>query len=117
MINQYEACVYLQEALPEFKSALDVTKNNSPYTAMQTLADITVFEVKQHDFGMVKKCFDIAEKLYLRGNRAVKNAVENVFVYSSFTTMLHCPEKKQILPIIPITLYTLYVNQLNAGGC
>lgn len=117
MFNQYEACLYVQDALPEFKKELTTVKNDNPYAAMQALADITVYEVNEHNFNMVRRCFDIAEKLYNRGNNAVKNAVENVFVYSSFTTILHCPDKKKILAIIPITLYTLYINQLHAGGC
>ena len=67
---------------------------------------------------LVKRCFMLADKLYNKGNATVQNAVQNVFVYS-FTNMLHAypAEKKQLLSLIPVTLYSLYMGQVCHNGC
>jgi hypothetical protein len=110
--------MYIEEALPEFKNEMVVDKKNNPYQAMHALVKITSQKVKEHNYKAVKKCFDIADKLYAKGNGAVKNAVENIYVYS-FSTIFQSglAEKKKLLAIIPMSLYTLYINHLHQHGC
>lgn len=118
MINQYEVPAYIVEAFPEFEVLVTTRKNGNPYIAMHTLLEITALEVKEHNYRAVKHCFDLAAKLYDRGNSIVKNAVENVFVYS-LTTIIQSArqDKAQLLGVIPITIYTLYIRQLYQAGC
>jgi hypothetical protein len=56
--------------------------------------------------------------LYERGNSTVKNAIQNVFVYS-FTRMFQGnPSERKILQgMVPITLYSLYIMQICHKGC
>ena len=118
MINQLEIPMYLDEALPDMHHDLIVNKEGSPYEIMKMLTDYTSQVIKEHNYKVAKRCFQVADKLYCKGNHNVKNAVQNVFVYS-FTRMfqIYSAEKQQLLAMLPITLYTLYITQLNHGGC
>ncbi|XZF14059.1 DUF7674 family protein [Chitinophagaceae bacterium MMS25-I14] len=116
MINQHEVPMYLQETLPE----ISIEKMKEPqhvYSSVHALLDYTFQQVKEHNFPMVKKCFSIAEKLYEKGNSVVKNAIENVFVFS-FSHLPCCnkEEKEMIMGIIPGTLYSVYMKQLLQTG-
>ena len=86
MINPLEVPMYLEEALPEIGHDLLLNKKNNAYDIMNTLISFTFKHIKQRDFKIVKRCFKIVDKLYNKGNKVVKSAIENVFVYS-FTKM------------------------------
>jgi len=118
MINQYEVSGYLEEALPGFNSVIDAEKKNSLYVTIYRLLTFTTQRVSEHNYTAAKKCLDAVAKLYDKGNSVVKNAVENVYVYS-FSNLIYAAntDKGKLLSIIPITLYTLYVNQLYASNC
>ena len=110
--------MYLEDALPEFSVDMAVNKKDNPYDLINTLMAFTCKNIGGHNFKVVKRCFQLADKLYSKGNMAVKNAVQNVFVYS-FTKMFECypSEKKELLAILPMTLYSLYIRQVCHSGC
>lgn len=118
MINQDQIKGYLQHTLPAFSNEWTTEKVKNPYVAMQTLLTITAKKIREHKFQEVKKCFDAVSRLYDQGNGVVKNAVENIYVYSLSNLFYASKEEKpKLLAIIPITLYTIYINQLKSGGC
>lgn len=116
MINQFEVQMYLEEALPELSPVLHKTTNTpNIYQSVHALVEYTFGQVKNYNTTAVKKCFAIAEKLYSSGNDMVKCAIENVFVYSfSHLPAADPQQKRRILGLIPGTLYTVYMNQVNA---
>jgi len=118
MINQLEVPMYLEEALPEIGHDLLVSKKTNAYDIMNTLISFTFKHIKQHDFKIVKRCFKIADKLYNKGNKVVKSAIENVFVYSFTKMFLSYPAEKQtVLAMVPMPLYSIYVAQIHHNGC
>jgi predicted SnoaL-like aldol condensation-catalyzing enzyme len=118
MINQLEIPMYLEEAIPEISNELNEGKKYNAFVLMNSLVLFTYKNIKAHNYKTVKKCFKVADKLYSKGNGMVKNAVQNVFVYS-FTRMFqsHPAEKEKLLAIIPMTLYSLYIAQVCHKGC
>ena len=118
MINQLEIPIYIEEALPEIHTDLVLNNKGNAYDVMNTLMAFTFKNIKAHNYTVVKRCFKIADKLYNRGNTIVKNAVQNVFVYS-FTKMFqnYPAEKQELLAILPMTLYSLYITQVHHSGC
>jgi hypothetical protein len=119
MITQYEVPGYLVEHLPAFtiKPQLGPLSMNI-YKDMQHFTDYTVETIDQHNYTLAKKCFRLAEKLYLQGDTTVKNAVENIFVFSFSSIISSVNSEKLILKsFIPTILYTLYTKQINQGGC
>jgi len=117
MINQFEIPIYLEDALPEISGDLKQCKKDNPYKLMKTLIDFTSNNIKEHNYQVVKRCFQIAEKLYDKGNSIVKNSVENVYIYS-FSRLLNGDKKEMnlILGLIPGTLYSLYMHQVLKPG-
>ncbi|PQJ12622.1 hypothetical protein CJD36_002450 [Flavipsychrobacter stenotrophus] len=118
MINQLEIPMFIEEALPEMPRELLTSKQNTAYDLLGSLTTFTCKNINDHNYRSVKRAFQIADKLYAKGNGVVKNAVENVFVYS-FTRMFNTypNEKKELLAILPITLYTIYMAQVCHKGC
>jgi len=114
MINQIEVPMYLEEEIPELSAALrQSNKFLNVYQAMNVFLEYTCKKIKEHNITIVKKCFLLAEMLYDKGNNIVKNAVENVFVFSF--SHLPCKDRKEtavIMGLIPGSLYTLYMHQL-----
>lgn len=118
MINHFEVPKYLERNLPGFCCAAAGETSDNVYQVMQQFSSYTSGEIQQHHFRNVRTCFALAERLYEKGNILVRSAVENIYVYS-FTGMLQKfgNERKAILGIIPITLYTLYIKQIQHPGC
>lgn len=118
-MNNYEVPAMLEDALPDIKESL----NERPvlgnvHAAMQVLAKYTRKMIYLHDLPAVATCMRVAAGIYDKGNALVKNAVENVFVYS-FSGMRTACEKTEwnaIQARIPMTLYSLYVQQIYKSG-
>ena len=119
MITQYEVPFCLIEELPEIETDLKRSYSTlNVFKSVQCLANFTRNKVVAHDFKVVKKCFSTIDNIYNKGDKAVKDAIENVFVFSLSFIMLGCnrEERKQLHSMIPITLYTSYVNQVLKSG-
>ena len=118
MINSIEVMMLVEDALPEICCEIPVNKKNDVYEIMDSLFNFTCKNIENQNFKVIKRCFKIVDKLYNKGNKSVKSAIENVFVYS-FTKLFqkYPAEKVSILAIIPITLYTIYMKQVYHVGC
>jgi hypothetical protein len=118
-MNQYEVPAYLEDKIPEMKELL-VKKGVSsnifdPYKSVQCLTDFTLKVAHQHNIKMLKRCFTAAERLYIKGNEMIKNAINNVFVYSFSSLFAGCHTKQERIKIeslMPGLLYSAYVQQL-----
>ena len=118
-MNQYEVPAYLVDELPEMEQELKAVYSTlNIFKTIQCLANYTRRKVIQHDLMAAKKCFAITETIYVKGNELVKNAIENVFVYSFSSLMNLCSkdERKQLQAIMPLDLHTAYVQQILKPG-
>ena len=91
----------------------------SIYTAMQHLADITKNCIVQRNFKQAKKCFGIADRLLRTGGAQVRNAVENVYLYSVTIWLegnMNWDAQNQILSLMPASLQAEYYLQVNTTG-
>jgi hypothetical protein len=89
MLNQYEIQTFIAGKLPQVKHDLSQA-SLTVYQSMQVLTDYTKRMALEHNFKMVEKCMGLVETLYLKGNSLVRNAVENVFIYSFSSIMSRC---------------------------
>ena len=110
--------MYLEEAVPEISKEVKLNTAVSAYKLMSELVNFTCNNIGAHNYRVVKRCFQVADKLYNNGNETVKTAVNNVFVYS-FTKMFqaYSSEKNRLFALIPISLYSLYIKQVCHNGC
>ena len=118
-MNQYEVPAYLEDKIPEMKELL-VKKGVSsnifdPYKSVQCLTDFTLKVAHQHNIKMLKRCFTAAERLYIKGNEMIKNAINNVFIYSFSELLADCTSRQErikIQSVMPSYLYSAYVRQV-----
>lgn len=119
MINQFEVPAYLADELPEIREELkSVLPTFSVIKSIQCLSDYTRRKVMQHNLRLVRKCFAVAETMYVNGNTMVRDAIENVFIYSfsSILNMNSKEENRKIQALIPLCLHTAYVQQILKSG-
>jgi hypothetical protein len=114
MIDQQELPELIEQEIPELSTELcDKEKCNNAYRTLHILRDYTRKQVNSGDMSAVKRCFRLADKIYTKGNEAVKNAVENVYVYSFSHFLFHDDDRRKLfMRIVPLSLYTLYVKQM-----
>lgn len=119
MISHVEIAGLLETRMPALKEELckdDVRlKVLNPLVTIRCLYNFTLKNVQRHNIAMVKKCFGIAEELYFKGNSAVKNAIENIYIYSLSNIFTACENKlyrKHIEGMVPTRLYSAYVQQI-----
>jgi len=113
MINQYEVAACLQDELPEVSDEIPQLAALDIHSTIQGLTDYARARASVNDLSEVKKCMLFAEKMYGKGNKYVKDVIENVFVFS-FSSMLLCErrQKMKLLALIPLSLYSVYVQQI-----
>jgi len=117
-MNQYEVPACIADELPEIGNELKTVPSSNVFKTLQCLAGYTRRMIAVHNYGAVRRSFTLAEKIYNHGNTVVRNAVENVFVYS-FSAMLNRCEEKEVPAIhamMPLSLYSVYVRQVLKSG-
>lgn len=113
MMNEYEVQVYIDTHLKGIEHHYNSSTGTHLYENMKDMAIYLRKEVALEEWSMVRKIFSTAEHLYERGNSSVKNAIENVFVFS-FSSIMPTDKQKRlsIHAIIPCSLYSAYVQQI-----
>jgi hypothetical protein len=119
MITQYEVPRYLEQQLPVFSCQLQLAAlKMNIYQELQHFTDYTKQAILQHNYALVKRCFRLADKLYMQGDSVVKSAIENTFIFSFSSFMSRDNVEKLILKsLIPERLFTLYLKQIGKSGC
>ena len=113
MLSQNDLPEYIEQAMPELSKFGKANKSKNVYDIVRQMLKYTRSQVIQHNLNAAQKCMSLAEQLYNKGNNVIKNAIENVFVFSFSHAFFHDEEKKKsIMTIIPDTLYKLYKKQL-----
>ncbi len=113
MISQQDISEYVVTEMPELSDVCSKEKSRTVYDVVRHMLKYTKSQVIKHNLNAAKKCMALAEQLYHKGNNAVKNAVENVFVYSFSHAFFHdADQMKEVLDIVPPSLYKLYRNQV-----
>jgi len=113
MLGKEDISEYVQKEMPELVGVLKADESKNVYDIIRHMLKYTKSQVIRHNLTAAKKCMTLAEKLYYKGNNAIKNAIENVFVCSFSHAFFHDEDKiKEIMDIVPDKLYKLYRKQL-----
>ena len=110
--------MYLEDTLPNISKDLkNKSLNGDAYSTVRIFLDYTFKKIRENNLSAVKKCFTLADKLYSKGDRAVKSAMENIYVFSfSNLPVKDSNDKKLVMGMIPGTLYSLYMKQVMHPG-
>ncbi len=84
----------------------------NPLKNMQRFADITKEMFLSGNVTRAERCLQTAEHIYQHGDKRLRNAMENVYIYSlsSFLTLHHFTLKL----LLPKHLHEAYQKQINA---
>jgi hypothetical protein len=113
MISQKELPDLIQKNIPEFTELLNKKNCRNAYDTIRTLFEHAKTQMKQKNFAMVRSTLLFAEQLYQQGNSAIKNAIENVFVYSFSQGFFYdLNKRKEVMQLMPVSLYEVYKKQV-----
>ncbi len=116
MIAQDEITGYVAKEIPELSGVCNTEQCRNAYDVARYMIRYVNEQFVNKNLAGAKKCLRLAEDLYNNGNKTVKNAIENVFVYSfSHSFFTEHERKKQLLSILPGSLYTIYKSQVLAS--
>jgi len=115
MMNESKVLEYISDKLPEIRFDLERSQSTSDIRqSIQMLAHFTKRKVVAKDFKMVQKCFQLAEKIFHRGDMTVKKAVNDIFVFAFPAMLIACSRREltKVRSYIPSSLYGLFLKQL-----
>lgn len=113
MIDNDKLPDYIKGQAPEIAGILKRVGDGNVYHFARQLFKYTVSQILKHNAQGAKRCFLLAEDLYQKGNATVKNAIENVYVYSFSQVIFHDEAKRrEVIELVPLTLYHLYKKQV-----
>jgi hypothetical protein len=113
MISQDELPSYIEKSIPELSKEIKRAKCANAYDMVKQMLAYTTLQVLRQNRDAAKTCLSLVAQLYKKGNKHVKNAIENVYVYSFSHAFFHNEEKrKEMMEIIPLPLYELYKKQV-----
>lgn len=100
------------------KEILRPENTGNPITIIRIF---TVYIKKMIEEGQEKelgKALHLMEYIHEKGEWRLKNAVENIFVFSLDSILAACPLSRRgmVAGKIPIGIYTAYINQLYRSG-
>ena len=117
MITQYDAITMLKTAVPAIASKnYPSSMSLEIYATVIYFTDYTKQALEQHHFEEAKKCFQLAEKLYINGDSIVRPLMGDSFIYSISSLM--SPGSKNLFvikAILPPALLALFQKHLSAA--
>jgi len=81
MLSEKDAIQVIKKELPQLIQSSEADEL-SIYKSVSKLVAFTRHVIQNNNTNEVKHCFSLAEQLLKEGNNTVKNAVENVYVFS-----------------------------------
>ena len=118
-MNHTDAVTEIIKTIPETQEDFKESyKTNSPFMVISVFTKQIKRLIKENDQKILVKSIRKMNKLYSTGDAALKNAIENIFVYSldSFTFCCEPTYKKMIFSKMSTRLQENYFHQVYKSG-
>ncbi len=118
-MNQYEVPSLIADKLPAIRRDLKyLSILGNVNKAMSILSEYTQKLIITHKYKQAQNCMKLVDSIYIHGNDMVRNAVENIYVYSFSLMSVSCIEAdwKMVRSRIPSRLYCIYMKQVIGYG-
>jgi len=118
-MNHTEAILEIIEVIPESKAEFEeVYKTKNSFMVINVFTRQIRNLIKKGETKILLRSLDKMNELYQKGDSALKNAVENVFVYSLDSLTFSCKPsyKNLIFSKIPSRLHQVYLHQIYKSG-
>ncbi|GLU53834.1 DUF7674 family protein [Dyadobacter frigoris] len=115
MITQFQVIGLLKEELPKIThdgNFQEIPRAfSSIHAAIYSLSDFTRINLELKHFQTARKCFALAEKIYLEGDIMVQLLIEKVFI-DSLVLAKKAKTKNHLAILIPPALQKVYLKHL-----
>ncbi|WP_159473095.1 hypothetical protein [Dyadobacter sp. 3J3] len=115
MITQFQVIGLLKEELPRITGQANFEEIprafSSIHAAIYSLSDFTRINLELKHFQTARKCFYLAEKIYLEGDIMVQFLIEKVFI-DSLVLAKKAGTKNHLASLIPPALQKVYLKHL-----
>ncbi|GAB0157350.1 hypothetical protein CHRYSEOSP005_26230 [Chryseobacterium sp. Alg-005] len=117
-MNYAQAVQEIAKAAPEIQSELSKCSDQNVYELIQIFMVQIRKVAKENKLQLLTSYLKKMNKIYRSGNIALKNAIENTFIYSldNFTTFCNAECKKVIFNNISNDLRQIYLRQIYKSG-
>ncbi|MCF0058667.1 hypothetical protein [Dyadobacter sp. CY356] len=116
MITQFQVIGLLKEELPKITGQENFQEIprafSSIHAAIYSLSDFTRINLELKHFQTARKCFALAEKIYLEGDIMVQLLIEKVFI-DSLVLAKKARTKNHLACLIPPALQKVYLKHLD----
>ena len=113
-MNYLQATQEIPVAIPVICDDLKQTTIQSPYEIIEFLTDKMKVMIRQNNTDCLFKCLQKMDDLYEQGDRMVKDAIENSFIYSLDNCTAFCSKeyRDMIFSRLSPELQKVYARQI-----
>lgn len=118
-MNYKEAVSEIVKVIPQSKKDFSETYiSNNPYMVINTFLRYIKKSIQENNNEVIQQYFQKMNDLYEKGDAALKNAVENVFIYSldSLTFSCKAVRRQEIFSMLSLSLNKKYLHQVYKSG-
>lgn len=118
MMNYSDAVQEITEILPDFENRLAGFMPRNAHSVIRTFTECIKNMVRQNDSDLLFKSLRKMSVIYNKGDLPLKNAVENIFIYSldNFTAFCSGEYRKVIFSHISHELKMCHSRQIYSHG-
>lgn len=112
-MEQQQLTQFIYESIPELGGICKDANCSTPYHFARQMILYINAQILRSNTNGAQICLQLAEEIHKAGNNIIKNAIENVFVFSlTYSFFQDAILKKKLLEILPDSLYDIYRKQV-----
>ncbi|SIQ73623.1 hypothetical protein SAMN05880574_1235 [Chryseobacterium sp. RU37D] len=117
-MNYLQAVQEITNVIPDIQKELHSSKAQNAYNIIQIFTERIKNMIRQNDRNILFKCLEKIDYIYENGDNALKNAIENTFIYSLDNSIVYCSHeyRKMIFSHISRNLQKSYLRQIYNHG-
>ncbi|WP_419870176.1 DUF7674 family protein [Chryseobacterium sp. CT-SW4] len=117
LMNQNQSLKKMLLSLPEIQNSADHTEK-SPYEMIEAFTNHMRWLIDQNDNKQIEENLKIIGQVYEEANSSLKNAIDNIFIYSlDHSANFHGDKNREdLLGLLPANLRSVYLHQVYKSG-
>lgn len=118
-MNHTDAIAEIIEAIPQFQEEFqEKYRTNNSFMVISTFTKQIKILVKENNQKLLRNSIEKMNQLYEKGDTALKNAIENIFVFSLDSLTFSCDTncRKLVFESISTSLSKKYFSQVYKSG-
>ncbi|WP_312390069.1 hypothetical protein [Chryseobacterium sp.] len=118
-MNHTDAIAEIMEVIPQFQEEFkEKYRTNNSFMVISTFTKQIKTLVKENNQKLLKNSIEKMNQLYEKGDTALKNAIENIFIFSLDSLTFSCDTncRKLVFEGISTSLRKKYFSQVYKSG-